>query len=201
MTLEGFDEWDKENKSNYPVRFFLQETVPEKVSNVFNTLIGTPFDNIRWGITYRLFKKHQYQIIRPRTLKPGYYDEETRILHAVMECLVEHVEVNTEYMDYEHPPEELEYTYVTMRYVYEWWTKDYPNRDKFTVDGKRLTPYPKLPKEWGDMAVLRKEYDDEPLMVEWNRVARRDMENRQDWFDKEQEMLMKVIKIRKNLWD
>ena len=203
MTLEGFDEWDKENQSKNPVRFFFQETVPEKVSDVYDYFIGDPFDKLRWGITYRLFKKHQYHIIRPRTLKPNYCDQDTRIFHAVMECFVGYYENNMdEIFAIEYPPEdEMSKVYIEMIEIYDWCILKYPERETVKVDGTKLPQLPKLPEEWGDLAMLRSEYDEEPIMKQFVVIAKEHSENKADWYDKENEILKRIIEIRKYLWD
>jgi hypothetical protein len=47
-------------------------------------------DNLKWEVLWRVHPRHQYHIVRTG-LRPGYYDQDERILHACMELLVEYV--------------------------------------------------------------------------------------------------------------
>lgn len=46
---------------------------------------------VKRAIQYRISPRHQYHLVNTG-LRPGYYDEDTRMLHACMSLLVEHVE-------------------------------------------------------------------------------------------------------------
>lgn len=46
----------------------------------------------KYAVMYRVMPKHQYHIVRT-DLEPGYYDQDTRILHACMACLKTYVEI------------------------------------------------------------------------------------------------------------
>ncbi|VAW62344.1 hypothetical protein MNBD_GAMMA08-1812 [hydrothermal vent metagenome] len=203
MTLEEFDEWDKVHKTKYPILFFLQETVPENISKFFIYTIGNTFDKIRWGATYRLFKQHQYHVIRPRTLKPSYYDQDTRIFHAVMECFISYYENNIDEFDaIEYPPgDEMSKVHIEMVEIAAWWMYKYPERKSMFVDGTPLLDLPNLPPEWGDLAMLRREYADEPEMKEWVTISHQHSENKAAWYEKENEILKRIIEIRNYLLD
>lgn len=45
-----------------------------------------------WAIAYRTTQ--QYNVVKIRSLPPGYYDTDTRIFHAIMQLVVDHVEVS-----------------------------------------------------------------------------------------------------------
>lgn len=45
-----------------------------------------------WAIAYRTTQ--QYNVVKIRSLPPGYYDTDTRIFHAMMQLVVDHVEVS-----------------------------------------------------------------------------------------------------------
>jgi hypothetical protein len=53
--------------------------------------LGKRIDKIVWGFKWRYVRRHQYNIVRT-DLKPGYYDEDTRMLHACMTLLCHYVE-------------------------------------------------------------------------------------------------------------
>jgi hypothetical protein len=83
-----WDEWqdweDKARKNN--VRWFLADTLPFWC---WKTFIN-PFTRLESWIRYRAFDR--YHIIKT-TLKPGYYDMDTRLIHAMFDMLVDFVEV------------------------------------------------------------------------------------------------------------
>jgi hypothetical protein len=47
---------------------------------------------LMWAIAYRTTQ--QYNVVKIRSLPPGYYDTDTRIFHAIMQLVVDHVEVS-----------------------------------------------------------------------------------------------------------
>jgi hypothetical protein len=49
--------------------------------------------DLRYWFLYRLTRKHRYHIVRTG-LPPGYYDEDTRMLHACMACLCRYIEAS-----------------------------------------------------------------------------------------------------------
>jgi hypothetical protein len=51
-----------------------------------------PSDAI-WWLRYRL-PPHRYHVIKPKSLKPGYHDQHTQLLHAAFHCIVSYVEEN-----------------------------------------------------------------------------------------------------------
>jgi len=45
-----------------------------------------------WGLIHRTTKK--YHVVKLRSLTPGYHDTDTRILHSMMDLIVDHVEIS-----------------------------------------------------------------------------------------------------------
>ena len=54
--------------------------------------------DIKWWILYRTIEK--YNVIHIKSLKPGYYDTDTQMLHAVFQLLVDYVEKELAYREY-----------------------------------------------------------------------------------------------------
>ena len=48
--------------------------------------------DVYWWVVHRTTKR--FHVVHLRSLKPNYWDTDTRILHAVMDLIVEHVEIN-----------------------------------------------------------------------------------------------------------
>lgn len=200
-TTEEWDNWKNINKVYYPIRYFLQQTAPIFLGKWFTRLISKPINDFRWNIIYRLVRKHQYQIIRPRTLKPNYYDQDIRILHCVMECFTEFMETSIHHVDWEGTSPEYKHVYEEMQEIYAWWKYKWPSRDVLTIDADRLEKLPKLPKEWGFMPMLNEKYNNEPIIKEWIRISDLHQESKRLWINQENEMLIHIIKIREYLWD
>ena len=84
-----WDEWDSirsSQKSNHPVAFVLYHDIP-----IFFGRLGNRLNNILYWFKYRLVKKHKYHLVDTK-LSPGYYDYDTRLLHATFSLFVEFVE-------------------------------------------------------------------------------------------------------------
>lgn len=196
LSSKKWEIWREENKKKYPIRWFFQQTIP----NIFHTDFTYYIRELYWNIIYRTIKKHQYHIIRPRTLKPSYCDQDIRILHGVMECFVDFFETSSHKLDWTDT-EKTEQVYAEMKEIYDWWTNKRKNRDTFTIQGEKLKERPKLPKQWDIMATITPEYKSEPLVREYNKISKKYWKNQDDWEKLETEMLIRVIKIRKYMWD
>ena len=100
----------------------------------------------------------------------------------------------------EETPEELEHIeqqkkwYQEARALYEWWTEIRPNREK------TLPEFPKFPEDWPWLPMIIKTYAKEPIMIEWNRVAKFRSEAEVRWSEEDIEMLTRLAKIHKGMW-
>lgn len=84
-----WDKWHAKAKLDNPREYFWGVTVPDFIDDCI-TPFSRRYNDIRSWIRYRLFDK--YHIVKTG-LKPGYYDADTRILHANMNLLKDYVEV------------------------------------------------------------------------------------------------------------
>lgn len=198
LQIGEWEDWEKETRSKYPIRFFIQETLPDFFRDVWN-FFYRPARRAYWWIMYRVHPKHHYHIIKPRTLTPGYYDQDTLMVHSVMECLVSYFENESDRVgwDWDEPHS---HAYKEMVEIYHWWTKLYPKRDEMFVNGEPLPELPELPKEWGFMAPINEKYEDEPIVKKWKAISKIHVENEEAWHDKTEDMLIRAIKIRSFLW-
>lgn len=177
--------------------------------------------NIRdayWWVMHRVSPRHRYHVIRTG-LKPGYYDTDTQILHGCMNLLVEFVErehegevklqewINT-LIDPNQPDDygskdamirqgtELQEVLT----IYRWWKYQWPDDYKHSdvlldlVYGNG-NYFSREPTEEGNFKLVEKPQTPEQL---FNR----------DWHDafeekidrEEQEMLIRLMKVRCGLW-
>jgi hypothetical protein len=60
-----------------------------------HTRLGRFLRNVKWAILHRI--THRYNIVHTR-LKPGYYDNDIRMLYANFNLLVEYVEIELAWM-------------------------------------------------------------------------------------------------------
>src|SRR5665213_300874 len=91
LGMSAWDDWHEQLAARFPIRSFIQETIPRAWKQAAGYRIKHFFKDLKWGFKHRYIKKHQYNVLRPKTLEPGYYDPDTRILHACMEDLRESV--------------------------------------------------------------------------------------------------------------
>ncbi|KKN19522.1 hypothetical protein LCGC14_0944820 [marine sediment metagenome] len=217
LELGEWECWDKETSAKYPVRFLLQEKLPE----LYRKHIQWPLDRAYWWVRYRTTHRH-YRVIKPRTLEPGYYDERTLILHGAFEVLVEYWEhfyrtnvswwpTKGEIDSYEvdiiqaKTDKEKEFIqaerdcladqkahYDEAHALHIWWTKTRPSRTH--------PKGPTLPKELGSLGWLDNKHKDDPRVIAYR--AHLDEYNKLDcqWEEEDQEMLIRLVKIRQSLW-
>lgn len=201
LTWEQWDDWRDSAKKHYPVRFFIQESIPKWFSHNIEVPIFWRIRDRWYNVKYRFIRKHQYNVIRPRTLQLGYHDERNRLLHANMECLSGFLEHGVDHVNWEGSSEAHGEAYREMIAINTWWTLLWPDRDDITPNGQPLTPLPSLPEEWGEMSILNKKYRNEPIMLEFSRVSAEHSENRHVWDQEEVDMLKRLMEIHQYLWD
>lgn len=86
-TMEEWDAWEQEARGGHPFLWFLLQTVPLNLSVTWRKFVTEPI----WQLKYRLVPRHRYNIVRTG-LKPGYYDQDMRLLHAAMTLLDSYVD-------------------------------------------------------------------------------------------------------------
>jgi hypothetical protein len=90
-------DWEKITRHEHPVGYWFTETLPYFLDGVEDMVFG-PFRDARYYFRNRFHRKCH---ILPTGLKPGdYFDLDTRILHGVMEALVDYVEVEKAWMQH-----------------------------------------------------------------------------------------------------
>lgn len=193
LSFPGWDDWREALKAKFPIRYFVQEVVAKEffIDKVWGN-IRRPFKDIKRWFMWRFIRKHQYNIIRPSTLKPGYYDPDTRILHACMHELVEYVKTCDAHTNWEEEPWKT--ARAEMQTVYDWWTNVYPTQEeKFDA----ANPTPDIPLK----ELFNNKNENTPEKKEWNRIAALKREAEAEWKKTEDEMLALLIKNRHYMWD
>lgn len=242
-TAQEWYEWEINARTNKPVAFFINETLPSCFRTVFSAVFS-PFTLLRRWIRYGIFDK--YHVIKTG-LRPNYYDADTRMLHGMFNLLVDFVEVEKAWMyvvfdeearkkysvpwwsigrlrfksfrsaeaglahldwestlddptlsSYEFSKSQAE-TAREILFLYDWWKNIRPNRpDPYDASGwtaicdrNRNDPVWKR-FDFGSQTVEeRKESAD--AIKESRRID-------ESYDSEDQQMLIRLIKIRKSLW-
>ena len=200
LSLDGWDDWQEATKLKMPIRWWLFETVPDFFNKLFVYRTKRFFSDLKWGFLHRYVRKHQYNIIRPSTLRPSYYDARDLILHANMHVLVDFVEHERDsgIVDWS-ATEEHQHVWDEAKIIYDWWINKYPNRDE-ELDKK----YP-LPDRGDDekpmLWIFHSKYENTPEAVEYKDLLSKRTQEEIVWEKEEETMLIRLMKIRLALWN
>lgn len=174
QSMKEWKEQDKQYKKKYPIRSWCLRT----------------YQNI-WYPTYRFFDSiydwFRYRIKRYHNiytgLKPSWYDRDHLLLVASFTILKDFVEKEKpfEYINW-NSDEENKKARIEIEALYNWWTKEYPAREKVLED-----LYSQIDKTNYNSQKNKAAYD------ELNRLE-------EVWHKKEQENLHRLIEIRSYLW-
>lgn len=212
-TAKEFKDWDDMLREKYPYRMKLYDVL-YKIRAIFFWRPHRMIKDAIWWVKYRIVPKHKYTTHKLTTLKPGYYDTDILMLHFMFEqfaLFMEHQLSGKSWTRWEYTKDDFPFTddpteaqaladernaiWAEMQDLYKWWTEDYPTREQ------SLPKYPDLPEEWGCMAPLNEDYENTPEMEEWKKVSKIHSEAESKWAEDEQNNLIRLIKIRKYLWD
>lgn len=87
-------------------------------------------DDIYWWFAHRFCNRHKYNCVdMGKTLKPGYYEIETRMLHALFTLLSDYVEREMDIVTWDETLEDVRLK-TEIDYLYSWWKIVYPNYEK-----------------------------------------------------------------------
>jgi hypothetical protein len=185
-TEDGWNTFTQTNQTKYPIRWWLIETTSSVASTVKRWGHST-----LWEFKWRLIPKHQYNVIRT-SLKPGYYDPDIRILHAVMDEIKRFVDRTKDTIVWDSDDHHI-HVWNELQAIYTWWIETYPNRENSLPD------FPNVESSWL-FGSKRDEYRNHPDVIEWRRIGELHNKMEREWEREEEEMLIRAIKIRKNLW-
>lgn len=170
--------------------------------------------DVKWWILHRT--THRYNKIEIKSLAPGYYDVDERMLHGCFQLLVSFVERENaiEMLDYkgelpEDPDQRAQIEHqramiAEVKDLYDWWKNKRPRRLSALdalEDGKRPKAFSTWvksehgmsfgPDEARDQAINYPEYD-KALHTSWEQEKR--------WDEEDDANLIRLMKIRRFLW-
>lgn len=191
-TAKEWADWERENKAKYPIRYFLQERLPI----ILSVSITRRITDFYWYCMHRVHPNHRYNIM-DTGLPPNYYDPRTRMINACFHDLTKFVNYTekTNYVDWNSDPVHKS-AWENLRWLRNWWAER-PDRDDFLDE---MYPLPEIPKEWGWMAVMNEDYDNEPVMIEWKRIADIHSNARNEWDKEDKEMFTRLVEFREFMW-
>lgn len=149
-TWEEWREFNREFKNKAPVRYWFSKQFLPSFRNRYRRITDLGYE-----LRYRTIDK--YHVVNTK-LKPGYYDADTRMLHAMMSLLVDYVEIELATCDLhcdqsatwkerfiaKHNPNwrnakrgirylnenSDELTNKKALSIYQWWTLEYPKYER-----------------------------------------------------------------------
>lgn len=209
-TPKEFGEWDTRLQEEYPVRYKINSAI----HNTVNVIWGCPkrkLTDMRMAFMYRYISDHKYNTVVIG--KPDYYEPFDRILRAPFTVFKEfmddiysgnsHVQwhfddsdvnesITKEYIDKKNA------LWTEMEALYHWWTVEHTNR---CAELEKTYPLPEIPEEWGLLAIVDEDYKDEPLIVTLKECYDMRRQVEAYWDAQDEEMLIRLAKIRLELWD
>lgn len=189
-----WEDYDVEARRNFPIRYFLNRTVPEFFRPV-RRLKRVLTDAVYWLKCHTLasHRFHMIDIRQPKgsylTYRYGWIDSDYKMLYGMFAILCEYIEkeepldLRLQYTDAEIKSQGLEHqteTHDEAKALYRWWKVE--REDNFNVVENML-----------------KASEDESR--EENRARYKQYIQVRDEFDaKDTDMLIRLIKIRNSLW-
>lgn len=136
-TSHSADYWDAFEdiaRARYPFRYWLEWTLPSIAKRWYRQLVHDPY----WALQHRCNPRHRYHMLRTG-LVPGYYDPDTRFLHAIMTEVTRFVDKTATQVDWDANAEHSA-CWKTLTAAATWW-KAYQTR----------------PDPWGEREYTREE--------------------------------------------
>lgn len=87
---DDFHDYEKNSKFLKPYSYFLLVTLPYIF---FEMDVLRKFKDIQYWFLYRFSSEHKFHLVDTK-LKPGYYDQDTRLFHVVFALLLDYLEEN-----------------------------------------------------------------------------------------------------------
>ena len=160
--------------------------------------------DIWWGFLHWTFMR--FNKVEIRSLKPGYYDVDHRLLHVCFNLLVDFVEKEKpfKHIDWDHDPEH-QLAASEIKSLYNWWKESYLCRHGIMDDfpdhmrPKGFEDWKIKPGGGGSYGPDEREAS-EKKWPEYHLALRESWEQEKRWDNEEQENLLRLIKIRGYLW-
>lgn len=185
---DTWDDWEKLAKQHFPVRHWIQEDLAFWISFQWRKV-----SNALWWVRYRTTDRNH--IFKFDSLEPGYYDTRELILHASFDMF-------SRFMKFQHSDDAIvDWTgefhieeWTEMNEIWEWWKA----RDGREERWEKENPSPNVP---GGLSILSKRTENEPIMIEYRDWLKRYSEKDVALEKEDEEMLIRLAKVRTALWD
>jgi len=90
----SYDDWKTNTRKNYPVGWFLTETLPDFIEDT-HRIVTSPYYNTRYYIRNRFYRKTH--MLRTDCVPGEYSDTDERILTGLANAIIDYVEVELAY--------------------------------------------------------------------------------------------------------
>jgi len=192
-TLDFWHEWKEKMKREYPIRYFLFKTIPSEIRIFWSRRITQPWYYFKCWIW-----KH-YNVVKIKTLDPTWSDVTEKVLHVNFQLLIEFIEGEEPFkrIDWD-ATKEHKHAAAEMKELYRWWKEDWPRKEEISPDGTSLLEFP------GSPPAMRKtfsdKYDNDLEIIAYRKMLDAHNKNENAWWKKEEEQLIRLMKIRPFLW-
>lgn len=199
-THKEWGEWRARTKKERPIRWFLQKTL-------WNNVIVFPYrrlkyrlTNLKWAILHRFHPKHQYHLVKTG-LKPGYYDADTQILHAMFKTVSDFYihQVKSGFVDWSASPQHT-HAFSEMKAIHEWWTVTRPEMEK-RVDELSSCTFKDERLNANFFDIFEPENENHPEVISYHKRLKEVRQIESDIDTTDRDMLHRIVDIRGYLWD
>lgn len=206
-TLDGWDKWSEETKTQHPVQYFFRETVAGWLDSIFFRV-----SRVWWALKHRVIPKHRHHVLRPRSLKPGYHDPDSKIRAAAFDILSEHAEglmgdgvKGTLWEEIDIPETDddgrsfmleqidREAEIIELR---NWWVNVRPARDV-----EDIAPPPDEPEGAPFLWMIREEYEGTEEYEAFGKWAVEAGKVEEDFAKEDEEKFIQLVKLLPHLWN
>lgn len=184
---------------------FIQEQIEDAIDYV-----RWKANNAWWWVMHRIHPSHRYNMIKIRSLKPGYYDPSTRMVHACFDLVAEYVEERIipygvtldDIKRAEERDAAFEVRLLKDQYEYErevvalaeWWKEYLSKHDKI------WDSVPDLPDGKAISGLLDRGNSIDPDIVEYRRKMRMADKTEQQLERDLREKFHRLVDISQHLW-
>lgn len=168
------------------------------------------FDLYNW-FRFRIWDK--YHILRMRYLKPSYHDNDEILIHSMFEVLCRFIEDEdpAEIIVWNHD-KQRKHTWAEMNALYNWWTKKRQKRHKedplfkpgvctpelvFIPDKEGVNPVTSKKEQFSKVNLKHKS---KKSKQRWEKACDDSSKWEEECDKEDQEMMIRLIKIRNFLW-
>jgi len=195
-TTKGWKIFKKERSEKYPIRWFIQDTIPDWWHcNIWWPITRFFYDGLYWGIRYRTTNRNH--IIKPKTIKPGYHDPRRLIMHTNFHFLSEFVEFEKKYghVDWQSSSKYHAIAWYEMNSLYNWWKYERPTREEKLPD-----LHIDVPEEWGSMWQFNEDYKETDEYRQWRLICNLHNKAEEQFQIDDENNLIRLMKIREYMW-